>query len=116
MNLLLPKLPSPVGEDLLRGILEAIDVDSYRAEARAQMAIQLADADAEVEPVPTGGIGGKSESEMPLTSSASSPLAGAFLFFSIPVVGSRPNMAAVARRRRGHQHGYDILKKIFFAL
>ncbi|MCL2669896.1 MAG: hypothetical protein FWE89_04360, partial [Syntrophaceae bacterium] len=41
INLLLPKLPSPVEEDLSLGILEAIDLDSYRAEAKAQMAIQL---------------------------------------------------------------------------
>jgi len=64
LNLLLPKLPSPVEEDLSQGILEAIDLDSYRAEAKAQMAIQLEDADAEVEPVPTGGIGCTREPEL----------------------------------------------------
>jgi len=69
MNLLLPKLPSPVDEDLSQGILDAIDLDSYRAEAKAQMAIQLEDSDAEVEPVPTSGIGGKSEPELDLLSS-----------------------------------------------
>jgi type I restriction enzyme R subunit len=69
MNLLLPKLPSPVEEDLSQGILDAIDLDSYRAEAQAQMAIQLEDSDAEVEPVPTGGIGGKSDPELDLLSS-----------------------------------------------
>ena len=68
MNLLLPKLPSPKEEDLSEGILEAIDLDSYRTEAKAQMAIQLSDADAEVEPVPTGGIGGKREPELDLLS------------------------------------------------
>lgn len=69
LNLLLPKLPSPIDEDLSQGILDAIDLDSYRAEAKAQMAIQLEDSDAEVEPVPTGGIGGKSEPELDLLSS-----------------------------------------------
>ncbi|MDR2925668.1 MAG: DEAD/DEAH box helicase family protein [Azoarcus sp.] len=69
MNLLLPKLPSPKEEDLSAGILEAIDLDSYRAEARAQMAIQLDDADAELKPVPTGGVGGKPEAELDLLSS-----------------------------------------------
>lgn len=69
MNLLLPKLPSPAEEDLSQGILDAIDLDSYRAEAKAQMAIQLEDSDAEVEPVPTGGIGGKGEPEFDLLSS-----------------------------------------------
>jgi type I restriction enzyme R subunit len=68
LNLLLPKLPSPVEEDLSQGILEAIDLDSYRAEAKAQMAIHLEDADAELEPVPTGGGGGKSEPELDLLS------------------------------------------------
>jgi type I restriction enzyme R subunit len=67
-NLLLPKLPSPQEPDLSEGILEAIDLDSYRAEAKAQMAIQLDDSDAEVEPVPTGGIGGKTEPELDLLS------------------------------------------------
>jgi len=61
---LLPKLPSPVGKDLSQGILEAIDLDSYRAEAKAQMAIQLEDADAELESVPTGGIGYTREPEL----------------------------------------------------
>ncbi len=69
MNLLLPKLPSPVEEDLSAGILDAIDLESYRAEAKAQMSIQLEDADAEVEPVPTGGIGGKRDPELDLLSS-----------------------------------------------
>jgi hypothetical protein len=59
LNLLLPKLPSPVEDDLSQGILDAIDLDSYRAEAKAQMALQLEDADAEIESVPTGGAGGK---------------------------------------------------------
>ncbi|MDR3013523.1 MAG: DEAD/DEAH box helicase family protein, partial [Chitinispirillales bacterium] len=68
MNLLLPKLPSPPDDDLSHGILEAIDLDSYRAEAKVQMAIQLEDADAEVDPVPAGGIGGKREPELDLLS------------------------------------------------
>jgi type I restriction enzyme R subunit len=69
MNLLLPKLPSPADEDLSQGILDAIDLDSYRAEAQAQMAIQLEDADAEVDPVPTGGAHGKPEVELDVLSS-----------------------------------------------
>jgi len=64
MNLLLPKLPSPQEPDLSEGILEAIDLDSYRAEAKAQMAIQLDDSDAEVEPIPTGGAGFVREPEL----------------------------------------------------
>jgi type I restriction enzyme R subunit len=34
LNFLLPKLPAPKEEDLSRGILEAIDMDSYRVERR----------------------------------------------------------------------------------
>ncbi len=35
LNFLNPKLPAPVEEDLSKGILEAIDMDSYRAEVQA---------------------------------------------------------------------------------
>ena len=34
-QLLMPKLPAPKEEDLSRGILEAIDMDSYRVEKKA---------------------------------------------------------------------------------
>jgi len=52
LNLLIPKLPAPKEDDLSRGILEAIDMDSYRVEKKAVMKIALADADAQIEPVP----------------------------------------------------------------
>ena len=64
LNFLIPKLPAPVEEDLAKGILEAIDMDSYRAEKKATMAIALPDADAEIEPVPTSGGGRKIEPEL----------------------------------------------------
>ena len=64
LNFLISKLPAPIEEDLAKGILEAIDMDSYRAEKKATMAIALPDADAEIEPVPTGGGGRKAEPEM----------------------------------------------------
>ena len=35
LNFLVPKLPAPIEEDLAKGILEAIDMDSYRAEKKA---------------------------------------------------------------------------------
>jgi type I restriction enzyme R subunit len=69
INLLLSKLPSPIDDDLSQGILETIDLDSYRNEIKAQITIQLEDSNAEVEPVPTGSIGGKSEPEFDLLSS-----------------------------------------------
>ena len=53
LNLLLPKLPSPKDDDLSQGILDTIDLESYRNEAREAVSIQLEDADAEVAPVPT---------------------------------------------------------------
>jgi type I restriction enzyme R subunit len=37
------RLPAPVETDLSKGVLESIDMDSYRVEARATMAIALAD-------------------------------------------------------------------------
>ncbi|HIK22225.1 MAG TPA: type I restriction endonuclease subunit R [Thermosynechococcus sp. M3746_W2019_013] len=64
LNFLVPKLPAPKGEDLAKGILAAIDMDSYRVEKQASMKIALADADAEIEPVPAGGGGHKPEPEL----------------------------------------------------
>ena len=64
LNFLVPKLPAPKEEDLSKGILEAIDMDSYRVEKQASMRIALADADTEIEPVPTAGGGHKPEPEL----------------------------------------------------
>jgi type I restriction enzyme R subunit len=64
LNLLIPKLPPPGDEDLSKGILEAIDMDSYRVERKAAMKIALADSDAEIEPVPTDAGGRKPEPEL----------------------------------------------------
>jgi type I restriction enzyme R subunit len=64
LNFLVPKLPAPKEEDLSKGILEAIDMDSYRVEKKAAMKIQLPDENAEIEPVPMIGGGGKSEPEL----------------------------------------------------
>jgi len=54
LNFLIPKLPAPVEEDLSKGILETIDMDSYRAEKLATQKIQLPDEEAEIEAVPVG--------------------------------------------------------------
>jgi type I restriction enzyme R subunit len=64
LNFLVPKLPAPKEDDLSRGILEAIDMDSYRAEKQAAMQIELQDVDAEIEPVPTSGGGRNPEPEL----------------------------------------------------
>jgi len=64
LNLLIPKLPAPTEPDLAKGILEAIDMDSYRVEKKAVMKIVLADKDAEIEPVPTDAGGRRPEPEL----------------------------------------------------
>ena len=64
LNLLVSKLPAPKEEDLAKGILDAIDMDSYRVEKKALMKIALADADAQIAPVPTEGGGRKPEPEL----------------------------------------------------
>lgn len=64
LNFLTPKLPAPKEEDLSRGILEAIDMDSYRVEVKTSLKIGLPDQDAEVGPVPTSGGGRKPEPEL----------------------------------------------------
>ena len=64
LNLLIPKLPAPEEEDLSKGILEAIDMDSYRVEKKAAMKIALADDNAEIGPIPVEGGGGKREPEL----------------------------------------------------
>jgi type I restriction enzyme R subunit len=46
------------------GILDAIDMDSYRVEKKAAIKIQLPDQDAEIEPVPTDAAGGRPEPEL----------------------------------------------------
>src|SRR5439155_19581203 len=57
LNFLVAKLPAPIDPDLSRGILEAIDMDSYRIEVNAAIKIALPDEDSEIGPVPDGGGG-----------------------------------------------------------
>lgn len=60
LNFLIPKLPAPKEEDLSKGVLEAIDMESYRVEAQASLKMSMDDADAFIEPPPpgSGGVGG----------------------------------------------------------
>ena len=69
LNFLIPKLPAPREDDLSQGILEAIDMDSYRVEKRAAQKLQLPDEDAEIPPVPAAGGGRRSEPELDRLSS-----------------------------------------------
>jgi type I restriction enzyme R subunit len=64
LTFLIPKLPSPREEDLSQGIIESVNMDSYRLEVQAQLAITPPDKDAEIEPVPMGKAGGKGEPEL----------------------------------------------------
>ena len=64
LNFLVSKLPSPEEKDLSKGILDAIDMDSYRAEKRAMQQIMLPDEDAEIDPVPLPGDGHRPEPEL----------------------------------------------------
>ena len=68
LNLLITKLPSPRDDDLSEGILQTIDLSSYRNEAQEAIAIKLEDADAEIAPVPAGKVGHIVEPEMDLLS------------------------------------------------
>lgn len=64
LNFLIPKLPAPVEEDLSKGVLETIDMDSYRVEVKKTLAIALPDSEGSVAPVPGGGGGHGPEPEL----------------------------------------------------
>lgn len=68
LNFLIPKLPAPEEKDLSRGVLEIIDMDSYRVEKKAAIELKLADENAEIGPVPTSGGGSSIEPEIDLLS------------------------------------------------
>jgi len=64
LNLLIPKLPAPKEEDLAKGILELIDMDSYRVEKQAAKKLQLPDQDATIDPAPAGGGAHRADPEL----------------------------------------------------
>ena len=64
LNFLVPKLPAPVEEDLSKGILESIDMDSYRVEKKSAIRVQLEDEDAEIDPLSATGGGYSPETEL----------------------------------------------------
>ncbi|KZC93985.1 type I restriction endonuclease subunit R [Clavibacter tessellarius] len=61
---LVPKLPAPKEEDLSAGILENIDLESYRAEKLNAMKIVLDDEDGTVAPVPAASGGHLTDPEL----------------------------------------------------
>jgi type I restriction enzyme R subunit len=64
LNFLIPKLPAPVEEDLSKGILESIDMESYRVQILETEKIKLADEDAEIDPILVAGGGYIPEPEL----------------------------------------------------
>jgi len=68
LNFLVSKLPSPREEDMSKGILDAIDMDSYRVEKKVMQKIRLLDGDAEIDPSWDSGSGGRAEPELDLLS------------------------------------------------
>jgi len=52
LNLLITKLPTPQGEDYTDGLLEDVDLESYRVEAQETMQIRLDDENGEIAPIP----------------------------------------------------------------
>jgi type I restriction enzyme R subunit len=64
LNLLVAKLPTPKEEDLAKGIIDAIDMDSYRVDKQTAMKIALADNDAAIDPGTGEGGGFKQQPEL----------------------------------------------------
>ncbi|MFJ2028608.1 type I restriction endonuclease subunit R [Streptosporangium sp. NPDC087985] len=64
LTFLTPKLPAPIEEDLSRGILETVDLDSYRAEQQTAISIALSNEDAELTASAPMGMGQRSEPEL----------------------------------------------------
>jgi type I restriction enzyme, R subunit len=64
LNFLIPKLPAPAEDDLTRGLLETISIESYRAEKKAAIQLILEDADAEIGSIPTVTPGHRPEPEL----------------------------------------------------
>ena len=69
LNLLVAKLPAPKEEDLAKGIIDTIDMDSYRVDKQAAMKIALADNDAAIDPGSGDGGGFKPQPELDRLSS-----------------------------------------------
>ena len=69
LTYLTPRLPSPKEEEIDRNILDAIDMDSYRADVKTTMKLALEDEDAEIDPANVTSAGAKPEPEYDVLSS-----------------------------------------------
>ena len=68
LGFLVNKLPAPVEEDLSKGVLDTVDMESYRMERRAAQSIGLLEEDAEISPIQPTAAGGAQGPEMDLLS------------------------------------------------
>jgi type I restriction enzyme R subunit len=63
LTLLVPKLPSPKEEDRSKGILQAVDLDSYHAEMQTVRSLYLENKPAQIDPVAMSSFAGEPEPE-----------------------------------------------------
>jgi type I restriction enzyme R subunit len=64
LTLLVRALPAPEEDDLTKGMLDLIDLDSYRTDKKPKQSIPLPDDDATLDPAPLSGGGFKPEPEL----------------------------------------------------
>ena len=133
LNMLIPKLPSPQEDDLSQGILEAIDLDSYRIEKKETISLILPDEDAEVGPVPMSTAKGKQEPDMDVLSAILSDFNDMFgnidwndadnvrrQILEIPAMVSRDEQYQNAMRNSDKQEARTesdrVLQKVIFSI
>lgn len=133
LNMLIPKLPSPQEDDLSQGILEAIDLDSYRIEKKETISLILPDEDAEVGPVLMSTAKGKQEPEMDVLSAILSDFNDMFgnidwndadnvrrQILEIPAMVSRDEQYQNAMRNSDKQEARTesdrVLQKVIFSI
>jgi len=68
LEFLIPKLPAPKEEDLSKGVLDTIDMESYRVEKQATLKLAMTDADATLEPLAPGAGAGMGEPDIDVLS------------------------------------------------
>lgn len=133
LNMLIPKLPSPQEDDLSQGILEAIDLDSYRIEKKETISLILPDEDTEVGPVLMSTAKGKQEPEMDVLSAILSDFNDMFgnidwndadnvrrQILEIPAMVSRDEQYQNAMRNSDKQEARTesdrVLQKVIFSI
>jgi len=68
LDFLLPKLPAPKEEDLSKGVLDTIDMESYRVEKQAVLKLSMENADATLKPLSPDPVGGQTEADIDVLS------------------------------------------------